>query len=75
MATEALKVIAATQLANKTDDFVFIISLGFYLIILRNGKKVPSFIYKKMGKGWGKRFSPGDPFRLRPAVAGLRCGK
>jgi len=51
MATEALKVIAATQLANRI-DFVFIISWDFYLIIPRSTAKASIFINEKRGRGW-----------------------
>jgi len=50
MATEALNVIAATQLANRI-DFVFMISWGFYLIIPRSMAKASIFVDEKMGKG------------------------
>jgi hypothetical protein len=50
MATEALNVIAATQLANRI-DFVFIISWVLYLIIPRNMAKASIFVDEKRGKG------------------------
>jgi hypothetical protein len=52
MATEALNVIAATQLANRI-DFVFIISWGFYLIIPQNRQKLPSLFTKKGERDFG----------------------
>jgi hypothetical protein len=54
MATEALKVIAAMQLANRA-DFVFIINWGFYLIIPRSTAKTSIFVNKKRGKRWPMR--------------------
>jgi hypothetical protein len=50
MATEALNVIAATQLANRI-DFVFIMSWGFYLIIPRSMAKASIFVDEKRRKG------------------------
>jgi hypothetical protein len=49
MATEALNVTAATQLANRI-DFVFIMIWGFYLIIPRSVAKTSIFFKEKMGK-------------------------
>jgi hypothetical protein len=63
MATEALNVIAATQLANRI-DFVFIISWGFYLIIPRSMAKASIFVDKKRGKGRPAYAEP-PPFTLR----------